>query len=144
MSKVRFGIIGAGRRAREAYAPLIRTLGDKSELVAVCSRRLESAKSYGDKFAVPYYTDVSKMVEKEGPDAVIVVVSYEMNGPIGVQIADMGVNMILETPIAAKLSARKKARGQGPARVAVLRRCAVSHGQAPDSLRDFRLRPRGP
>ena len=104
MSKVRFGIIGAGRRAREVYAPLIRILADNTELVAVCSRRLESAKSFGDKFAVPYYTDVSKMVEKEGPDAVIVVVSYKMNGPIGVQVADLGVNMILETPIAAKLS----------------------------------------
>ena len=52
-----------GHRHAQAY-----TESDKAQLVAVCDRVPELAKSAGEKFGVPYFTSAEEMFAQMKPD----------------------------------------------------------------------------
>src|SRR5260370_25554753 len=104
MDRLRVAIVGAGRRAHRVYAPLVVMMKDDLELVAVSSRRLESATALGSKHGVPAFDDLNQLVEAARPDLCIVTVRNAANGPTGRQVAELGLPMLQETPIANDLS----------------------------------------
>ncbi len=101
---VRVAIIGAGRRVLALYAPILRGLADDIEVVAVWGRRAEPASRMGAALGVPGYTDLDQLVRETAPDIGIVSVSYSANGEVGLMALEAGLNVLLETPIAHKLS----------------------------------------
>ncbi len=69
---IRIAIIGAGIFARDAHIPSILGLGNTFEVVAVCSRREESAKALAEKLPgkVDIYTDVAALLARQDIEAV--------------------------------------------------------------------------
>ena len=53
---------------------------------------------------MPAYTDIDKLVRETAPEIGIVSVSYHANGEIGLMAVQAGLHVLLETPIAHKLS----------------------------------------
>lgn len=101
---LRVAIIGTGKRSSYLYGPLLRALSDDVELVSVWGRRAESARPLGEALGVPWYTDLDNLVRETGPQIGIVSVNYSANGQVGLMAVDHGLNVLLETPIAHKLS----------------------------------------
>jgi predicted dehydrogenase len=101
--RIRFVIVGTSKRSDYLYAPLLATINQDVELVGVWGRSEEKAKDLGDKYHVPWFTDLERMREKVQPDAAIVSVGYSANGEVGRRIAEMGIHALLETPIAHDL-----------------------------------------
>src|SRR4030042_2673412 len=97
--RIRFVIVGTIKRSDYLYAPLLATINQDVELVGVWGRSEEKAKDLGDKYHVPWFTDLERMREKVQPDAAIVSVGYSANGEVGRRIAKMGIHALLETPI---------------------------------------------
>jgi predicted dehydrogenase len=104
MNRLRVAIVGAGRRAHNVYAPLVDMLNDDLQLVAVYSRRLESSEALGSKHHVKAFDNLQRLVEAAQPDLFIVTVRNAANGPTGRQVADLGLPMLQETPIANDLA----------------------------------------
>ncbi len=100
---VRVALIGTSKRVYNMYYPILRALTEV-ELVGVWSRSEESAKKAGEAFNLPYYTDLEKLTRETAPQIGIVCVSYGVNGEIGLAVLQAGMNVLLETPIAHKLS----------------------------------------
>ena len=103
MSKLNIALVGAGRRGGGAHLPVIAKLKDIYNLVAVCdideAVATQAARQYG---ATPY-TNVRDLVEREDLDVVDITVPGVAHHAIACFMADMGVHILCETPIAVTL-----------------------------------------
>jgi predicted dehydrogenase len=99
MDKLKIALVGAGNRASGTYAPIIATLDDDLEFVAVCDVVAEKAEAVGQKYNIPAFTDVVEMVEKTKPDIAAVVITPSRNHEAGIPLSERGVSYCTETPI---------------------------------------------
>jgi predicted dehydrogenase len=106
MSKrsLRVAIIGTAKRSDYLYGPLIKALPDEVELVSVWGRHVDSVERLGKSLGVPAYTDMDKLMRETAPEIGVVSVNYHANGEVGLMAAQAGLHVLLETPIAHKLS----------------------------------------
>lgn len=119
MSKnpMRVAIIGTAKRSDYLYGPLIKSLPDEVELVSVWGRSAESVQRLSQSLEVPGYTSLDKLMRETAPEIGIVSVNYHANGEVGLMAVEAGFHVLLETPIAHRLSeadaiiAAAKARG---------------------------------
>lgn len=101
---LRVAMIGTGRRSDYLYGPIVRALSQEVELVAVWGRSTDSAKRLGESLGVPAYTDLDQLIRETAPVIGIVSVNYHSNGQVGLMAVEHGLHVLLETPIAHKLS----------------------------------------
>jgi predicted dehydrogenase len=101
---IRVAIIGTARRSDYLYGPIIAALPDQVELVAIWGRSTDSARRLGESLGVPWYTDLQKLITETAPQVGIVSVNYSANGEVGLMAVEHGLHVLLETPIAHKLS----------------------------------------
>ena len=103
-SPLRVAIIGTGRRSDYLYGPIVRALPEAVELVGVWGRSAESARALGENLGISWYTDLDQLVRECAPDLGIVSVNYGANGQVALMAIEAGLHVLLETPIAHKLS----------------------------------------
>jgi predicted dehydrogenase len=98
--RIRFVIIGTGKRSDYLYAPLLNILKEDVELAGVWGRSEDKARELGEKFRVPWFTDLKQMRNELQADAAVVSVANPANGEIGRRVVELGLHALLETPIA--------------------------------------------
>ena len=101
---MRVAIIGTAKRSDYLYGPLLQALPEEVELVSVWGRHTDSAERLGESLGVPAYMDLEKLVRETAPEIGIVSVKYHANGEVGLMAVQAGLHVLLETPIAHKLS----------------------------------------
>jgi len=101
---LRAAIIGTAKRSDYLYGPLIRSLPDDVQLVSVWGRSAESARRLGQSLEAPAYTDLDVLIRETAPEIGVVSVGYHANGEVGLMAVQAGLHVLLETPIAHKLS----------------------------------------
>ncbi len=100
----RIALIGTAARSDYLYGPILAGLAGEVELVSVWGRSAASARGLGESLGVPWYTDLDRLVRETGPQIGIVSVAYGANGEVGLMAVEAGLHVLLETPIAHKLS----------------------------------------
>lgn len=103
MSKLNIALIGAGRRGAGAHLSVIAKLKDVYNLVAICDMDEEAATRFAKKYGVNPYTNVRDLVEREELDVVDITVPGMAHHAIACFMADAGVHILCETPIAMTL-----------------------------------------
>jgi predicted dehydrogenase len=58
----------------------------------------------GESLNVPWHTDLERLIRETSPQIGIVSVAYAANGQVGLMAVEHGLHVLLETPIAHKLS----------------------------------------
>lgn len=101
---LRVAIIGTARRSDYMYGPLVKALDNEVDLAAVWGRSVDSARQLGESLGAPWYTDLARLVSETEPVIGIVSVAYSANGQVGLMAVEHGLHVLLETPIAHKLS----------------------------------------
>ena len=101
---IRVAIIGTAKRSSYLYGPLVKALSDQVKLVAVWGRTEEKVQALAAELGVPGFTDLNRLVLETAPHIGIVSVNYGANGQVGLAAVEAGLNVLLETPIAHKLS----------------------------------------
>src|SRR5829696_2768283 len=101
--RIRFAIIGTGKRSDYLYAPLLNILKEDVEFVGVWGRSENKARELGEKYHVPWFTDLDHLRNAVELDAAIVSVANPANGAIGRRVIELGLHTLLETPIANSL-----------------------------------------
>ena len=107
---IRIAIIGAGIFARDAHVPSILGLGNTFEVVAVCSRREESAKALSEKLPgkVDIYTDVTALLARQDIEAVDILLPISTM-PATVEMAlAAGKHVISEKPISPDVATARQ------------------------------------
>ena len=103
MDRIRFPIIGTGKRSDSLYAPLLNTLKEHVELVGVWARSEAKAHALGEKYHIPWFTDLDQLRNELDVGAAIVSVANPANGEIGRRTIELGLHALQETPIANSL-----------------------------------------
>ena len=103
MSKLNIALVGAGRRGGGAHLPVIAKLKDVYNLVAVCDIDEEVATRYAKEYGATPYTNVRDLVDHEELDVVDITVPGVAHHAIACFMADAGVHILCETPIAVTL-----------------------------------------
>ena len=103
MSKLNIALVGAGRRGGGAHLPVIAKLKDVYNLVAICDMEEAVANRYAEQYGANPYTHIRDMVKHEQLDVVDIVVPGSAHHSVACFMADAGVNIIIETPIAVTL-----------------------------------------
>lgn len=100
---IRVAIVGTGSRSSYMYGPILKGLPDV-ELVSVWGRSESPSRQLGQRLAVPWYTDLERLIRETGPAIGIVCVNYSANGQVGLMAVEHGLHILAETPIAHKLA----------------------------------------
>lgn len=101
---IRVCLVGTAARSDYLYGPILKALPGEAELVSVWGRSEGSAGRLGESLAVPWYTDLDKLIEETSPQVGVVSVAYGANGEVGLMAVEHGLHVLLETPIAHELS----------------------------------------
>ncbi len=97
-----FALVGCGRIAKR-HAELLSGVIKGAKLVAVCDIDENKARSFGEKYNVAWYTDMSEMMDAAKPDAVSVLTPSGMHCKHVLELAPFGKHVIVEKPMALTL-----------------------------------------
>ena len=104
-------LIGCGPHARKAYAPsLIKYTTEVGgiDYAACCSRNIDKAKSFQQlSNSKKIYTEYKEMLEKERPDAVLLVAPYKYISKIAIDSINAGCAVMIEKPPGKNLAEYK-------------------------------------
>ena len=98
-----FALVGCGRIAKRHSELLGLSQIEGARLAAVCDLDESKAKSIGERFTVPYYTDMHQMMRTESIDAVVVLTESGNHARNVVDLAQYGKHVIVEKPMALTL-----------------------------------------
>ena len=99
--------IGAGYFAPFQYEAWTRI--PEVQITAICSRSREKAEAMAAKYAFPrYYSDWKRMIEVEKPDFVDIITPPETHEEICNYVAERGISIICQKPLAPTLSASRR------------------------------------
>ena len=103
MDKLNVAVVGAGRRAAGSWLPAINTLDDQLNLLAVCNTGAPRGEEQAKKYGVNWYTDIEKMLDKEKPDFVAIIINPPQTHIVAEAVLERGISMITETPVTSTL-----------------------------------------
>lgn len=99
--KIKTGLIGCGKVGK-THADILKSLPE-SDFTAVASRSEESAKNFGTRYNVSWYTNIEEMLEKSGLEAVVICTPHPVHKYPAVEAAKRKVHVIVEKPLASSL-----------------------------------------
>lgn len=103
MDKLNVAVVGAGRRAAGSWLPTINILNNQLNLIAICNTGAPRGEDQANKYGVNWYTDTQKMLDKEKPDFVAIIINPAQTHIVAQAVLERGISMITETPIASSL-----------------------------------------
>lgn len=103
MNVQKFGLIGCGRIAvRHAELLGQKQIGGAC-LSAVCDVKPERAKAFGERFGVPWYSDMHEMLRNEHLDVLSILTPSGLHAEHVIALAPYGKHIVVEKPMALTL-----------------------------------------
>ena len=100
---LKFALVGCGRIAKRHSELLGLDQIKDSKLVAVCDIDEKKTKEIGQRFNVPYYTDMDVMMNNEEIDVVSVLTESGSHAKHVINLAKYGKHIVVEKPMALTL-----------------------------------------
>jgi len=98
-----FALLGCGRIAQRHLELLGHGQIANGRLVAVCDKVAERARTCGERYAVPAYTDMHKMMAEQPVDVAVVLTESGMHADHVVGLAAHKKHIMVEKPMALTL-----------------------------------------
>ncbi|MDE3253963.1 MAG: Gfo/Idh/MocA family oxidoreductase, partial [Bacteroidota bacterium] len=97
MTLIRFALVGCGNIGLR-HAELIQSFG---KLIAVCDTVPEKAQDFGNRFKVPFHTDLSVMLDtEEGIDVVVICTPNGLHASQAIRAFEKNCHVLVEKPMA--------------------------------------------
>jgi predicted dehydrogenase len=101
-ARIRTALIGCGKVA-DLHAAALGSLAE-SHFVAVCGSTAAKAGKFSAKYNVRGFTDVEKMIDETGAQAICVCTPHPQHAGPTVAAAQRGVHVLVEKPLASTLA----------------------------------------
>jgi len=103
--ELNFAILGCGRIAKKHAEILAGGHVQGGRLAAVCDIKEDRARYYGEKYGVPHYTDMHRMMESSREiDVVAVLTESGVHAANVLELAQYGKHLVVEKPMALTVS----------------------------------------
>lgn len=100
---LRFALIGCGRIAKRHSDLLGNNQIAGAKLAAVCDVVEKRAQTLGDRFSVPWYSNMHEMMEREAPDVAVILSESGLHAQHAIALAPYGKHIVVEKPMALTL-----------------------------------------
>jgi UDP-N-acetyl-2-amino-2-deoxyglucuronate dehydrogenase len=100
---LKFALVGCGRIAKRHSELLGLGQIEGAKLVAACDTDAAKAADIGNKFSIPYFTDMHQMMESADIDVVVVLTESGNHARHVVELARHGKHIVVEKPMALRL-----------------------------------------
>jgi UDP-N-acetyl-2-amino-2-deoxyglucuronate dehydrogenase len=102
---LKFALVGCGRISYRHAELLGKGMISRAQLVAICDIDIEKAKSIGEKYNIPYYSDMDKLMLELGDniDAVTILTESGNHADHTIRLAKYKKHIIVEKPMALTL-----------------------------------------
>lgn len=100
---LKFVLVGCGRIAKRHADLLGGGVIENAELAAVCDIDESKAKAFGEKYGVPYFTDMHEMMNTVSVDVVSVLTESGYHSKHVVELSRYGKHLVVEKPMALTL-----------------------------------------
>lgn len=101
---LKFCLVGCGRIAKRHSELLGEGVIDGAVLAGVCDVEPEKARRIGEKFAVPWFTDMHEMMRAVRPDVVSILTESGYHAQHAIALAPYGAQIMVEKPMALTLA----------------------------------------
>jgi predicted dehydrogenase len=102
MAKARIAVIGAGWWATQHHLPSLLSY-PSAEVVAVVDKNPAKLEAVKDHFGIDsLYTDHEEMLRVVQPDGAVVALPHALHYPIGRDVLDAGMHLMMEKPFTLK------------------------------------------
>jgi len=101
---LKFALVGCGRIAIRHSEILGNNILKNAKLCAVCDIDIRKAKKIGQKFNLPYYSDMHEMMKKESIDVVTVLTESGYHAEHVINLAKYQKHIVVEKPMALDLN----------------------------------------
>lgn len=98
---VRFAFIGCGQIANKHAVALGRL--EEAEVVGAYDIDASAARNVGEKYSIPYYTDVELMVEETDPDVFVILTPSGDHAHSILDLVRFNRHFVVEKPLALRL-----------------------------------------
>lgn len=98
-----FALVGCGRIAKRHSELLGLNQIQGARLVAVCDIEEQKARALGERFLVPFYTDMHSMMKDGGVDVVVVLTESGNHAKNVIDLAQYGKHIVVEKPMSLAL-----------------------------------------
>jgi len=102
MKTIKAAVIGCGSWGRN-HARVYRELADV-DLAAVCDLNPQSAKTCGERFGAPYYTDPAPIIKDPNIELVSICTPTVTHADIAIAAIEAGKNVLVEKPMTNTLT----------------------------------------
>jgi predicted dehydrogenase len=117
MDKVRLAFLGCGDVAQRDYLPEMGRIAERVELVAVCGRGEERARSVAAQYGFhQWYTDYDRMLAEAEIDAVVNLTPIQLHAETNLAILQAGKHLYTEKPIAGSVAETERLRQEADRR----------------------------
>src|SRR4051794_25049838 len=98
MSKLRFGIVGCGTAA----VPICQAIANlpETELVRVQDLNVDMARDLGERYGVPYTTDLNELLGDPSVDALYIAVPHYLLAGLTKRALQANKHALVEKPVA--------------------------------------------
>ncbi|MBU1529918.1 MAG: Gfo/Idh/MocA family oxidoreductase [Gammaproteobacteria bacterium] len=100
---LRFALVGCGRIAKRHSELLGMDQIKGAKLVAACDIDLIKAKTIGQQFDIPYFSDMHQMMSEVPCDVVVILTESGNHAKHAVELAKHGKHIVVEKPMALTL-----------------------------------------
>ena len=100
LTKLKFALVGCGRISKRHSDLLGNNQIAGAELVAVCDLNLKKALSLAEKYNIPAYNDMHKMMTEQAIDVVVVLTESGNHARNVIELARYKKHIIVEKPMA--------------------------------------------
>ena len=98
-----FALVGCGRIAKRHSELLGEQQIAGARLAAVCDVVADKARAIGERYSVPWFTDMHEMMKKVKVDVVVVLTESGRHGEHVIALAPYGKHIMVEKPMALTL-----------------------------------------
>jgi choline dehydrogenase-like flavoprotein/predicted dehydrogenase len=107
-AQLKIGFVGAGQRISDLYFPIIEAQPEKYKMVGFTARSSGGAHRFESKTGICSFASARDLVERARPDLLIVAVSDRMSESTILNLLDLNVPILAETPLAWSAAAVRK------------------------------------
>jgi predicted dehydrogenase len=121
MAKLKIACLGVGDVAQRDYLPELHRLGERAELVAVCSRTEARARIVAEQYGVTaWYTDYERMLAESEADIVLNLTPIQLHPETTIAALQAGKHVYSEKPLATSVRDAERIRAEAQQRELVV------------------------
>ncbi len=102
--QLRIAVIGVGAMG-QGHCATITAHVPEMKLAAVCDAHEETARAAGERFSVPWFTEVERLLAAGCADAALVVVPHPLHAGVAIPCMAAGLHVLCEKPLAETVGA---------------------------------------